>query len=132
MSIAYDPDAVARAMGLSVLEANLPRGHRGEYWHGERLILLAPGMTYRERRSTLAHELQHAIAGDMPSPFGPVQRKAELLARRRTAHALIDVVEFAESERLRDGHLPSIARDLDVTTQVVADWLALRRTALVA
>lgn len=125
MGIGYDPYAAAAALGLTVAEANLPHGHMGEYWHDHQMILLTVGMTYRERRSVLAHEVQHAIAGDMSTVFGPLHRTQELRARKATARALIDPSEFADSAALRDWHIPSIAHDLDVTPDVVEDWVAI-------
>lgn len=131
MGKAYDPWAEAHRMGLTVVERRLRPGHRGEYWHRDRLIALTSGMTHREARSVLAHEIQHALAGDMFSPFGPVNARQELLARRATARTLIDPDEYAAAEAIRGPHLASIAHDLDVTIHVVRDWVALRR-ALVA
>lgn len=127
LSIAFDPWAEAQRLGITVVERPLVRGRRGEYWHHERRIHLAEGLNYRQARATLTHELMHALAGDVPSPFGLISDRQELLARRRTAVALVDPVEYSEAERLRDGHVPGIAHDLDVTTRVVEDWRALVR-----
>lgn len=127
MSRNYDPWKVAHDMGIDVIERRLPHGHRGEYWHRERRIVLLPGLSHREARSVLAHELQHAAAGDVPSPWGLITMRQELRARRATARALIDADEYAVAERLRGPHLPAIAHDLDVTIHVARDWLALRR-----
>lgn len=127
----FDPWAAAAVMGLRVIERRLYGGRRGEYWHGERLIALAPGMTQREARSVLTHELQHASRGDTPSPFGLISSRQELSARRGAALALIDADEYAEAERLRGPHLPSIAYELNVSIHVVEDWIALQ-AAMVA
>lgn len=122
MGLNYDPWQHATRLRLSVEEHRLPGRRRGEYRHGDRLILLAPGMSHREARSTLAHELQHAIAGDLPTPFGPLHQRQEARARRGAAALLIDAREYAEAEQLRDGHLRSIACDLEVTWRIVVDW----------
>lgn len=124
MGLDYCPWQHAEALGLKVEERRLPSRHRGEYHHRERLILLAPGMTHREARSTLAHEIQHALAGDLPTAFGPLRRKQEVLARRNCAALLVDAEEYATAEKLRDGHLRSMAHDLDVTLRVLQDWRA--------
>lgn len=125
MGLEYDPWHHAEALGLTVQEVRLQARRRGEYDHGKRLILLKPGMSHREARCTLAHEIQHAVAGDLPTPFGPAHRRQELLANKRAAELLIDAKEYAAAERLRDGHGPSIAHDLDVTYKVLRDWQAL-------
>lgn len=127
MSRQYDPWAAASDLGLIVVERRLRYGHRGEYWHRDRTIALAPRMSHREARSVLAHEVAHALAADVPSPWGLVNHRQELRARRATARALIDPIEYAEAEALRGPHLAAIAHDLDVTVHVVRDWLALRR-----
>jgi Zn-dependent peptidase ImmA (M78 family) len=122
MGLDYDPWRHAEGLRLMVEEHRLAGRRRGEYRHSERLIVLAPGMSHREARSTLAHEIQHAVAGDLPTPFGPVHRRQEIRARRGAAHLLIDADEYAEAEKLRDGHVRSIAADLEVTWRIVADW----------
>jgi Zn-dependent peptidase ImmA (M78 family) len=122
MGLDYCPWQHAEKLGLTVEERRLPSRRRGEYLHREHLILLAPGLTHREARSTLAHEIQHALAGDIPTAFGPLQRKQEILARRNCAALLVDIDEYAAVERVRDGHLRSMAHDLDVTLRVLQDW----------
>ena len=131
MSREYDPWADASNLGLTVVERRLRHGHRGEYWHHDRMIALAPRMSHREARCVLTHELAHSIAGDIPSPFGLITAKQELRARRATARALIDVDEYAAAEQLRGPHIASIAHDLDVTVHVLRDWLALRQAVFV-
>jgi hypothetical protein len=122
LGLDYDPWQHAERLSLTVEERKLPSRHRGEYHHGERLILLAPGLNHREARCTLTHEILHALAGDTPSPFGPLHRRQEIRARRGAAHLLIDAGEYAAAEQLRDGHLRSIAYDLEVTVRIVTDW----------
>ncbi len=127
MSKAYNPWAHAHELGIAVDEGRLPRGWRGGYHHPTRRIILTPGMSHREARSTLAHEVQHAIAGDIPSPFGLIIQRQELLAERRAALRLIDASEYALAEQLRGGYLSAIAHELDVTLKVVRTWLDLQR-----
>lgn len=122
MGLNYDPWKHAKEIEIPILYLNLPKGWRGGYRHEYRYIILVPGMSYREARSTLAHEIQHAIVGDIPSPFGFITHRQEILANRRAAELLIDPVEYAMAEDLRDGHQPSIARDLNVTMRVLENW----------
>ena len=127
MGLAYCPWEHADRLGLTVIERHLPAHRRGEYWHDEQLIVLTTGLSHRAARSTLAHEVAHAIAGDRYTPFGPVHAKAEALACRRAALALINPVEYAAAEELRAGHLPAIAHELNVSHKVLRDWIALPR-----
>ncbi len=122
MGLAYDPWQHAEGLRLTVEERKLSSRHRGEYHHAERLILLTPGLSHREARCTLTHEIQHALVGDLPTPFGPLHRRQEIRARKGAAHLLIDAGEYAAAEQLRDGHLRSIAYDLEVTVRIVNDW----------
>ena len=122
MGLQYDPWKHASDLGLTIIEERLPAKLRGEYRHGDQLILLARGMSHRQARSTLAHEIQHAIAGDTPTQFGPRHHLQERRACRAAAFILIDPHEYAEAERLREGHLSAIAYDLVVTRSVISDW----------
>lgn len=127
MSTTYDPWAHAHALGLTIVERRLRHGNRGEYWHRDRLIGMQRGMTHREARSVLAHEVQHALAGDIPSPWGLITHRQEQRARRATARLLVDADEYAAAEHLRGPHLAAIAHELDVTIHVIRDWLTLRQ-----
>lgn len=80
----------------------------------------------------MAHEVQHALAGDVPSPFGLITAKQELRARRGAARLLIDPDEFAIAETLRGTHLGGLAQELDVTVQVIGDWIALQAATVAA
>lgn len=122
MGLSYDPWAHAQELGLTIIEDHLPRGRRGEYWHDERLIILARGLSHRAARSTLAHEIAHAIAGDEPVEFGPMHMKQETRASRLAALLLIDPVEYFSAEALHGGHVPAIAHELNVTPKVLVDW----------
>jgi Zn-dependent peptidase ImmA (M78 family) len=123
---AFDPWALLSGLDVEVRTSPLPLGWHGAYHHRQRVILLAPGLSIREERCALTHELFHAWAGDAPSPFGLITQRQERLARRRTAEALVEAGEFAAAEELRGAHVGAIAHELEVTSQVVRDWMALR------
>lgn len=127
MGRAYDPWNHAHELGLCVVERELPPRMHGQYVHTERLVILRPGLSARAARCTLAHEIQHALAGDEPTWSLHLHRKAEVLASRRAAWMLIDPYEYAEAERLHDGHTPSMAHALNVTAKVLRDWQATIR-----
>src|SRR5262245_55752299 len=111
---AFDPWAEAQAMGLRVEEGRLARGLVGEYRHHRRLIVLARGQTERQRRSTLTHELMHAVAGDVPTMLGFLHDKQERRARQATAELLVLPEEYAAAEAMHGPHLDMIARELIV------------------
>lgn len=127
MGRAYDPWSHAYELRLNIVEADLPPAVNGEYRHRDRTIILRRGLTARAARCTLAHEIQHALAGDEPTCSTVLQRKAERLASRRAAWMLIDPYEYAQAELEYDGHAPSIAHALNVTVKVLRDWQATLR-----
>lgn len=108
---------LAEELGLSVVER---RGStRGGYHDGLRRVRINPGMSRRVTRSFLAHEIAHALFRDAPTPYGPVRAKQERRAWEWAALYLVDREAFAEAERLRSGHAPSIAHDLDVSVEII-------------
>lgn len=123
----YDPWNHAHELRLEVSEAELPATVHGEYRHSEHQIILRKGLSARAARCALAHEIQHALAGDEPTMSTHLHRKAEVLASRRTAWILVDPYEYAEAEQLHEGHVPSIAHALNVTPKVLRDWMATIR-----
>lgn len=123
----YDPWSHAHELGLSVIEGPLPPRTHGLYVHAERQVILRPGLSERAARCTLAHEIQHAIAGDEPTWSMHLHRKAEVLASRRAAWMLIDPYEYAQAEREHDGHPAPMAHALNVTVKVLRDWQATIR-----
>lgn len=123
----YDPWAHAQELGLTVREEQLPDGVHGEYRHALGLVIIRAGLSRRAARCALAHEIQHALAGDVPVAHDLLHARAELRAARRTAWVLVDPVEYAEVEVEHDGHLPSMAHALNVTVRVLRDWQAMLR-----
>ena len=122
MGLESDPHAHALSLGLAIASNALPQGWRGAYSHPHRTIYLVKGMSEREYRCTLAHEIQHAIAGDYLTDLGFINDRQEKLARKRTAKCLIDFKEYSAAEARFGFHLASIAQELQVTTSVLKDW----------
>ncbi|GGO59000.1 hypothetical protein GCM10010910_00900 [Microbacterium nanhaiense] len=111
---------VAQILGVLIKYADLSRRDRdGEYDHERRIIWLQHGMSYRLKRSVLAHELAHAIFGDEPTMFGPVNAKQERRADEWAARTLIRLEDFKAAEAAHNGHVASMANDLDVITDLV-------------
>ena len=108
---------LADELGLTVVEG---RGkHLGGYRPGERTIRLTPGMPRRTARSVLAHELAHHVLEHRPTEFGPIHSKQERHANEWAAQLLISRHRYIEVERIRDGHLASMAHDLDVAPELL-------------
>lgn len=90
------------------------RARNGEYRDDLKRIRLREGMSERLTRWTLAHELGHAVFGDVPSVHGPLKAKQERRADEWAALRLISLDRYREVELLREGHIPSMAHDLGV------------------
>ncbi|MBW1639287.1 ImmA/IrrE family metallo-endopeptidase [Microbacterium resistens] len=115
---------LADALGLTIEYYPLAR-RNGEYRHDLRRIRLRDGMTIRQERSTLAHELAHAVFADVPSPYGPVTAKQERRADEWAALRLITTDAYRAAEERWNGHLGAIAYDLAVTSRLVKAYQGL-------
>lgn len=114
------------AASLGVTVSSLPTGEldqgvMGVYDDEAKMILIDRGLTYVQKRCTLAHELVHWVYGD--NACDPVFRaKEEHRARRQAAGMLISSVEYSMAEEMYDSNPLMIARELDVTVQVLRDY----------
>src|SRR5690606_4705436 len=117
--------AIADSLGVSIDYRHLPTDRDGQYIHARKLIELRPGMHGRHHRSVLAHELAHAVFGDVPSRFGPVTAKQERRAEEWAALQLIDLDEYRYLEAAYDGSPAGIAVELGVMTSIVKAYQGL-------
>lgn len=130
--IKYDPHHHAEGLGIWVEYGRLKDGRKGEYRHHSGGIILRPGMSRRQERCTLAHEVQHAISGDIRSIFGLVNRRQETRADVRAALMLIDIDEYRVAEQLHAAHCGGIADELDVTLHMLRVWREASRALVFA
>lgn len=128
----YDPHDHAHALGLVVVESLLPRGQWGAYRPVERTIALTPGLTRREARCVVAHEVAHALRGDGHGQRWPGCAKAERQAQVMAALRLVCPIEYAAAERLHGPHPAALAIELDVIPEVIADWRIAFRSRMSA
>lgn len=114
---------VAHVLGVRIEYTDLSHLDRdGDYDHARKVIRLQEGMTYRLKRSVLAHEVAHAVHGDVPTIFGPINAKQERRADEWAALRLINIDAFKTAEAIHGGHAPAIARELDVITDIVTAY----------
>lgn len=97
----------------------------GEYRHDLKRIRLREGMTLRQERCALAHELAHAVFEDVPSKFGPVNAKAERRADEWAALTLISADNYRYAEERWDGRIGAMAYDLGVTKRLISVYQSL-------
>lgn len=97
----YNPWRVASSYGVRVIFRDLPGAMWGAWHAPSRVVVLDRGLSQRERRCTLAHELVHVEAGD--SCHQPA--RVEQLVHRVAAARLITLPDLAEAMRWsRDPH----------------------------
>lgn len=116
---AYLQDIVTM-LGVRVdIVAGLPADRDGDYCHETRVIRIRDGMHARHHRSVLAHELGHAVFGDVPSKFGPVNAKQERRAEEWAALRLITLDDYRAAEAHCGGHPGAMALELGVMRSIV-------------
>lgn len=125
MTIDTHLEAIAAMIGVRIEYAMLPPDRDGEYRWKHNVIRLRRGMTARLHRSVLAHELAHAVFGDVPSRFGPVHLKQERRAEEWAALRLIDRHEYRRAEAMHEGHAGAMAVELGVVRSVVEAYRTL-------
>ncbi|OFT70624.1 hypothetical protein HMPREF3130_06750 [Corynebacterium sp. HMSC14B06] len=118
-------EQLAESMGITVEDdyrKSLRPGDLGGYIHHRQTILLDPTLGSINRRCTLAHELAHAIRGDTPTGNPHFDARAERAADQLAAELLISHAEYATAESIYGPHPGAIARELGVTTHLLAVW----------
>ena len=98
-------------------------GVPGYYHHPTRTISTRRGMSARQYRSTLAHELGHATYRDVPQPNGHYTRRQEARADRFAARLLITMEAFQDAQAWCGDHLPSVAEELEVNQSILKTWI---------
>ncbi|MFC4223536.1 ImmA/IrrE family metallo-endopeptidase [Lysinibacter cavernae] len=119
----YDSWAHAASLGLTVTYGPLSRqDHDAEYLHDDKLVILRRGLTTREERCTLAHEIVHAEREDTPMPYGPAHDKRERLVNRIAANRLICDVDLMAAVAASDDP-GQWCLELFVTAEVLETYL---------
>jgi hypothetical protein len=101
----YDPWDHGASLGIRVVERRLP-GPLLAYWHSpSRTVVLDDGLSHRERRCSLAHELVHVERRDECAQTARVEAAVHLVAARRLIsfrHLLAAVPAAGTLQRLAD------------------------------
>ena len=110
----------AHLQGITVHRANLPGRERGRYDHEAHRILIQEGMSPAQEVSVLAHELVHAQRGDL----GPQSPEREAAVQEMAATLVISTTDYARAEAICGPDAWALARELDVTPDLVQAWQA--------
>lgn len=118
----YNPYEHAEELGIEVIHRPI-RTANGMWLPDQNLIVLRSGMKSAWDRSTLAHELGHALHGHRDD-----RPKHEMQADRYAATSLIELEEFnAVMQWAPDAH--RLAHELDVSTRLARVFLDVHRQA---
>ena len=117
------PDLAIMADMLGVTLHKHDGGLPGYYDHETRTISTRRGMSPALYRSTLAHELAHAIYGDTPTGNGYYDEKQENRANRFAAKLLINQDTFAADFAWCQGNLQELADELEITQHLLGIYL---------
>ncbi|QRP10293.1 ImmA/IrrE family metallo-endopeptidase [Corynebacterium kroppenstedtii] len=116
-------DKLAKTLGVTITYHQ--GGHPGWYNHHRKQINLRHGMSTTQENSVLAHELGHAVHGDL----GHGDTRQEARADRFAARLLISEDEYRLAEILHGPHPGAIAHELGVTNHLVTVWQNTHRPA---
>lgn len=108
---------MAEQQHITIIDLPLPGTTSGLYDEKTRTIILSTGLNSRQKRCTLAHELNHATHHDTAR-----DPKTEHRACKQTAIQLIDPLDYITAENMYEGNLFAMAAYLDVTQQVLNDY----------
>lgn len=108
---------MAEQQHITIIDLPLPGTTSGLYDEKTRTIILSTGLNSRQKRCTLAHELNHATHHDTGR-----DPKTEHRACKQTAIQLIDPLDYITAGNMYEGNLFAMAAYLDVTQQVLNDY----------
>lgn len=112
-------EALQREAAQLGAQIKLVRGFRllGAWEAKTGTIYIREGLPSPERECVLAHELEHAIRGDV----GPQPADVEALIDEEVARRFVDPWEYTCAEK-SGGGVVQIAKSLDLPTWVVRAW----------
>ena len=119
-----DLAVLAESMGVRLVRHN--GGPKGFYHHPSRTISTRRGLSVAQYKSTLAHELGHAVNGDTPTT-GHYHARQERRADEYAARLLLDGADVHTIITANGGHLAPAAYELEVTTHLLKVWLKQKR-----
>lgn len=118
----YDPYEHAEELGITVLHRKI-RTANGLWLPDHNTIVIRSGMRVLHDRSTLAHEIAHAVLGHFDG-----RPKHEIQADRLASENLIDLDECREAMKTAPDE-ERLALELGVSTRLLRAYLAVHRLA---
>lgn len=122
-----DLEDLVVSLGVSLTDHTT--GAKGIYNDRHRTISIRKGLTERAHRSTLAHELIHAVFRDRLTGLEHLDRKMERRADKLAAELLITKDDYVDAESRHGPHDDALAYELGVTRHLLRVWRStLERT----
>ena len=119
----YSPFDEADRLGVKIVMVNDLAHHQwGEFDLYANTIRLHKDLNTVEIRSTLAHEVAHAIVADEPLEYGDEWTRREIAADRRAAFNLICPIEYKWAKNCCGSTVEGIAWALNVIPEVVQNF----------
>ena len=121
MTSIHDLHDMAHIMGVELRHHDgLPKG-----WYSPslRVISTKRGMAVWDYKSTLAHELGHAVYNDQKTGHDDFDQRQEDRANRFAAKLLIAEADLARLAPWHGNDLHSLAIDLEVTPELLETYL---------
>lgn len=123
MNTPTNPALHRLAETLGVTTKRHTGGGKGYYDAHTHTITTRRGMSIQQYKSTFAHELVHAMRRDVPIPIPVLHKRNELRVDRMAADMLINEESFHDAVKWHQGHLPSVADELEVTLHLLMIWI---------
>lgn len=121
MTSIHDLHDMAHMLGVSLRHHD--GAPKGWYSPSLRAISTKRDMAVWDYKSTLAHELAHAVYNDERTDHGHFDQRQEQRAQRFAAKLLINPDELAHLAPWHGSDLRALAMDLEVTTELLATYL---------
>lgn len=123
MKTTTNPDLHKLAEALGVRTQSHTGGGKGYYDAHTHTITTRRGMSIRQYKSTLAHELAHAIRRDTPIDNEILHARNEHRVDIIAANMLITTEAFIDAYIWHNGHMGAIADELEVTKHLLNTWI---------
>ncbi len=118
----YDPYEHAEELGIQVLHRPI-RAANGYWYPDHNIIVVRSSLKARYDRSSLAHEIGHAVHAHRDT-----KPKQEVIADRYAAENLIDLAECRDVLRWA-GDFYTLAMELEVSPKIMRVYLNVHRLA---
>lgn len=112
---------------IGVTRTHHDGGKTGWYDHDTRTISTRRGMEVGMYRSTLAHEIGHAVFQDRTTTPGHFDQKQERRADRFALRLLFSDAEFRDAHAWCGPHIPALADELECSQHHIRLYLTLNR-----